>query len=150
MAAIRVPEEAKPLLALCRKHERGLTEQAAPACFETYADLMVFAASYGFAEMSGKVPRRKTKFLERPNPIDLSLFKTEKRYPQILLMALATSRDQNIVRDEETICNLIEDFAAVGCSHIALTLNQRIGLPAHLAISSLLQSSSRNEDELKI
>ena len=116
MAVIRVPEEAKPLLSLCRKHECGPTEQAGPPCFETYADLIVFAASYGFAEMNGRAPNRKSKFLDRPNPIDLSIFKTDKRYPQILMIALATSNDQNIVRDEETICRLIEDFAAFGSS----------------------------------
>jgi hypothetical protein len=87
MAVIRVPQEAQSLLPLCRKHERGPTEATAPPCFDTYADLIVFAASYGFAEMNGKVPNRKTKFLERPNPIELGIFKTDKRYPQILLMA---------------------------------------------------------------
>ena len=150
MATIRVPQEAQALLSLCRKHERGPTEPEVPACFETYADLMVFAAAFGFSEMNGKPPIRKSKFLERPNAIDLGIFKTDRRFPQILLMALATSRDQNVVRDEETICRLIEDFAAVGCSHIGRTLAAKPGTPPHLAIASLLVGSMEQADDTKI
>jgi dnd system-associated protein 4 len=150
MAVIRVPEEAKTLLPLCRKHECGPTEQAGPPCFETYADLIVFAASYGFAEMNGRAPNRKSKFLERPNPIDLGIFKNDKRYPQILMIALATSKDQNVVRDEETICNLIEDFAALGCGRLAKKFDLKIALSAHMVIANILANSSSSADELKI
>jgi dnd system-associated protein 4 len=142
MALIRVPQEAQPLLALCRKHEHGPAEQAGPPCFETYADLIVFAASYGFAEMNGRVPSRKTKFLDRPNPIDLSTFKTDKRYPQILLIAMTTSRDQNVVRDEEVICRVIEDFAAVGCGQMAVSLKSISSPSAHLALAAILIGAS--------
>lgn len=142
MAAIHVPQEAQPLLALCRKHECGPTEQAGPMCFETYADLIVFAASYGFAEMNGRVPNRKTKFLERPNPIDLGVFKNDKRYPQLLLIGLATSKDQNVVRDEETICRLIEDFASLGCSRLTQAIDAGSGEARHLAIAKALAQTS--------
>jgi hypothetical protein len=138
MAAIHVPQEAQSLLALCRKHECGPTEQAGPACFETYADLIVFAASFGFAELNGRAPNRKTKFLERPNPIDLGVFKNDKRYPQLLLIALATSKDRNVVRDEETICRLIEDFASVGCSRLTQAIEAVSGNGRHLPIANIL------------
>jgi hypothetical protein len=139
MAVIRVPEEAKPLLHLCRKHECGPTEQAGPPCFETYADLIVFAASYGFAEMNGKAPNRKSKFLDRPNPIELGIFKNDKRYPQILMIALATSRDQAVVRDEEIICRLIEDFTSVGCNRMNAELRQSANVAPTLVIARILQ-----------
>jgi hypothetical protein len=142
MAAIHVPQEAQSLLALCRKHECGPTEQAGPSCFETYADLIVFAASYGFAELNGRAPNRKTKFLERPNPIDLGVFKNDKRYPQLLLMALATSKDRNVVRDEETICRLVEDFASVGCSRLTQAIESASGEGRHLAIAKVLVQTS--------
>lgn len=119
MAVIRVPEEAKPLLPLCRKHDLAPAEQDSPTCFDTYADLLVFAAAYGFAELGGRPPvRKKSDFLERPNPIDLSIFKTDRRYPQLLLIALATAKDQNVVRNEDDICRVTEDYAAVGCERI--------------------------------
>jgi dnd system-associated protein 4 len=144
MAVIRVPEDAKPLLRLCRKHDLAPTETEGPSCFDTYADLMVFAASYGFAEMGGKPPqRKKSEFLERPNPIDLSIFKTDKRFPQILLIALATSRDQNIVRDEDLICKLIEDYAAVGCQNITRMLGKNGDGREHIELATIL---SENDD----
>lgn len=151
MAVIRVPKEAQSLLPLCRRHERSPNEPEAPACFETYADLIVFAASYGFAEMDGRPPKRQTQFLDRPYPIDLAIFKNDgRRYPQILLIALATSRDRDVVRDEETVCHLIEDFASLGCGRLARELDQKIGLSAHLVIASILAHSSPTPDELKI
>ena len=150
MATIRVPQEAQSLLSLCRKHTCGPTETPGPPCFETYADLLVFAAACGFHEIKGKAPNRKSKFLDSPNPIDLQIFKNDRRFPQILLIALATSRDQNVVRDEETICRLIEDFAAVGCFHINRTLSAKPGSPPHLVIANLLVGSSEKEDDMKI
>jgi dnd system-associated protein 4 len=140
MAVIRVPEEAKPLLRLCRKHDLAPTEIEAKPCFETYADLMVFAASYGFSELGGKPPQRKqaVKFLDRPNPIDLSIFKTDKRYPQILLIALATSKDQKIVRDEELICKLIEDYVASGCQKLVRIIGKDGAGREHIELATVL------------
>lgn len=142
MAVIRVPEEAKSLLPLCRKHECGPTDQVGPPCFETYADLIVFTASYGFAEMNGKAPSRKSKFLDRPNPIELGIFKNDKRYPQILMIALAISKDQNVVRDEETICRLVEDLAALGCHKLTTSLNLSGSTAVQLALARFIAEGS--------
>jgi hypothetical protein len=107
---------------------------------------MVFAASYGFAEMGGKPPhRKKSEFLERPNPIDLSIFKTDKRFPQILLIALATSRDQNVVRDEDLICKLIEDYAAVGCQRLARILGKDGDGREHIELATVLSEISEDK-----
>ena len=89
-----------------------------PQCFETYADLMVFAAAYGYSELHGSIPKRKTKFLATPNPIDFEIFKSDRRYPPILLIALAASKDKDVVRDESLLCKLTEDYAAVGFERI--------------------------------
>jgi dnd system-associated protein 4 len=142
MAVIRVPQEAKPLLPLCRKHDLAPGEERLTPCFDTYADLIVFAAAYGFAEMNGRPPvRKKMEFLERPNPIDLGIFKSENRYPQILLIALGTSKDQNVVRDEELICRLIEDFAAVGLQRLHGGVAVKSHAAPHLALSEIIISA---------
>lgn len=151
MPVIRVPIEAKPLLALCRKHELAPSEMAGPQCFETYADLIVFAAAYGFAELSGRPPSRKKQvFLERPNPIDLNLFKNDRRYPQLLLIALATSRDTNVVREEELICHLVEDFAAIGCLHLSKAANHKSSLSSHLILAQTLVERELDLSEIRI
>lgn len=149
MQAIRVPQEAKPLLSLCRKHTAATTDPSSVLCFDTYADLIVFAAARGFHHLRGKAPNRSTKFLDQPNPIDLFLFKNDRRFPQILFIALATARDKDVVRDEATICRLIEDFAAVGCTSISQSLSSRPGEP-HLAIADLLIEAPHTDDDGKI
>ena len=118
MPNIRVPESAKQLLPMCRKHDLLPGEHEMPQCFETYADLMVFAAAYGYSELHGSIPKRKTKFLATPNPIDFEIFKSDRRYPPILLIALAASKDKDVVRDESLLCKLTEDYAAVGFERI--------------------------------
>jgi len=146
MAVIRIPEEAKPLLRLCRKHDFSPTETEGQPCFETYADLMVFTASCGFAEMEGKLPQRKKKvYLDRPNPIDLSIFKTDKRFPQILLIALATSLDQNIVRNEDLICKLVEDYAVVGCEKLTRIIGKHGDGREHIELAAILSEHSDNK-----
>jgi hypothetical protein len=114
MPNIRVPESAQQLLPMCRKHELLPTERELPQCFETYADLLVFAAAYGFSQLHGSIPKRKTRFLSTPNPIDFEIFKSDRRFPPILLIALAASKDKDVVRDESLLCKLTEDYAAVG------------------------------------
>lgn len=151
MPVIRVPVEAKPLLSLCRKHELGPSELAGPQCFETYADLMVFAAAYGFSELRGHAPiRKKSDFLERPNPIDLSVFKNDRRYPQLLLIALATSKEKDVVRDEELICHLVEDYASVGCLRLSKATDQAFALSSHLILAQTLVEQALDPSEIQI
>jgi hypothetical protein len=145
MANIRVPVEAKTLLPLCRKHEQLPGDPELPICFDTYADLIVFCAAYGFSELDGRIPERKTKFLDRPNPIDLAIFKTDRRFPQILLIALAASGDKNVVRDEETMSCLIEDFTAVGCERIAKSITLALASSPHLSIGEILKKADGNQ-----
>lgn len=148
MATIRIPEEAGPFLPLCRTRDPLPTPAVEEVvCFDSYADLMVFAASWGFSDLNGKLPLRSTTFLDRPNPVDLQIFKNDRRYPPILLIALAASGDQEVVRDEESICRIIEDFAAVGFSRLRNLTNSNIPGTMHLAIAKKLAECSLNDGE---
>lgn len=75
--------------------------------------------------------------LEKPYPIDFQIFKNDRRYPPLLIVALAASNDQNVVRDEESICKLAEDFSAGGCQNLKMLADK--GLPGmmHLAIAEI-------------
>lgn len=134
MASIRIPESAIDLLPLCRRYDGNNSDPLITPCFDTYADLLVFAASFGFREMSGALPNRTTRFADSPYPIDLAIFKNDRRYPQLLLIALAASQDRNVVRDEDLICKLTEDYAAFGCERIKRLLDASPGL-AHVTIA---------------
>jgi len=144
MPNIRVPESAKQLLPMCRKHDLLPGENELPQCFETYADLMVFAAAYGYSELHGSIPKRKTKFLSTPNPIDFEIFKTDRRYPPILLIALAASKDKDVVRDESLLCKLTEDYAAVGFEKIMKIQAQQGATSLILQIANAL---AQQEDD---
>lgn len=152
MPTIRIPQAAQPFLPLCRRHDALRGESPERPCFETYADLMVFVASLGFAEMGGSPPmnRKETPFLDRPNPIDLAIFKNDRRYPQLLLIALAASGDRNVVRDEDLICKLTEDFAIVGCERLKRLVDQGSPGSWHLAIASRLAALPPDPEEIKI
>jgi hypothetical protein len=135
MASIRIPEAAIELLPFCRRHVSRSGDSSITPCFDTYADLLVFTASLGFREMNGTLPTRFTRFADTPYPIDLAIFKNDhRRYPQLLLIALAASGDRNVVRDEEVICKLTEDYAAVGCERLKRRLDRKPGL-GHLVIA---------------
>jgi dnd system-associated protein 4 len=119
MATIRIPKELKPLLPLCRSYTGHRQEDKAAAPFETFADLMVFAAAAGFHHLHGAPPKKPcADFLDQPNPIDFSIFKSDSRHPILLLIALATSKDKDVVREEEVICRLTEDFAKAGAAYL--------------------------------
>jgi dnd system-associated protein 4 len=150
MATIRIPQEASHLLPLCRSHSGDTHDRPEQICFETYADLMVFAAALGYEEMGGKLPMRETRFLDRPNPIDLQTFKNDRRYPPILLIALAASKDRAVVRDEDLLCKIAEDFAAVGCERLKKAVDRGVPGGWHLAIAKRLANSveAPSEDQI--
>jgi len=147
MATIRIPEAAKPLLPLCRRREStpSDTEQI---CFESYADLVVFAAALGFEAMGGRLPNRETRFLTQPNPIDFPIFKDDRRYPQLLLIALAASRDRAVIRDEEMLCRVAEDFAAVGCERLKALVDASTHGSWHLAIAKRLTEGASDPNQI--
>jgi hypothetical protein len=138
MATIRIPEAAKPFLPLCRRRETTGTE-AEHVCFDSYADLIVFAAALGFDEMGGRLPNRETRFLAQPNPIDFAIFKDDRRYPPLLLIALAGSRERTVIHDEALICKLTEDFAAVGFERLTKIVDRGTPGAWHLSIAERLK-----------
>jgi len=137
MPHIRIPEAAKPFLPLCRRREASGTDTE-HVCFDSYADLIVFAAALGFDAMGGRPPMRDTRFVTQPNPIDFQIFKDDRRYPQLLLIALAASRDQAVIRDEELLCRMAEDFAAVWCERLKEVVDATTPGSWHLAIAKRL------------
>jgi len=84
MPAIRFPDSAGLLLPLCKGHGQEFI-------FRTYADLLWFAASYGFhlVRIQGRQLPTKSTFVDTPNPINLEVFDNRGLYGNILMMALS-------------------------------------------------------------
>jgi len=79
MPAIRLPQSAEALLPFCRRAE----EPADNACFDTYADMLTFAASCGFHRINARKPEEPDKFLANIYPIDLAVFKNQGLFPNL-------------------------------------------------------------------
>jgi hypothetical protein len=150
MSHIRIPIDAESFLPLVSKHRTNDSGRGHTHCFETYADLAVFLASYGFAIRRHQLPERTDEaFLQQPGPIDIGIFsKSDQRFPPLLLMALAATSDQKVVRDEDRICEIAELFAAAGSRALKAHI-QKEGTTQHLAIAKILAKFSP-EEEMKI
>src|SRR5437773_12517812 len=107
MPAIRLPQSAAPLLPFCRRSETA----AENACFDTYADVIVFAASCGFLRVNGRMIQESSEFLKGVYPIDLAVFKNHNLFPKLLLMGLGAVSNSDVAKDEERLCRLVEAFA---------------------------------------
>src|SRR5581483_1602630 len=120
MPSIHVPKSAEPLLCFCRT----ATEPADNACFDTYAEMVIFAASLGYKLTEGKKPKGQIEGTKQVYPIDLDIFKSQGLFQNVLLMALATEKSQEIIRDENRIFRLIEGFAHQGFSEMETILDK--------------------------
>jgi len=110
----------------------------ANACFESYAEFMVFAAALGYKQAKGEIPPRCKDFLDNPYPIDLGIFKSQQVFPLILLIAMAHQRRYEVARDDEVLCDLVEDYAALGCGEMTELLRLNSSEVFHLVLAELM------------
>ena len=150
MAHIRIPKDAESFLPLVSTHRSNDAARSNHHCFDSYAELAVFLASYGFAIRRHQLPESKNEaFLQQPGPIDIGIFsKSDQRFPPLLFIALAATNDQKVVRDEDRICEIAELFAAAGSRALRAHIEKE-GTTQHLAIAKILAKFSPQE-ELKI
>jgi dnd system-associated protein 4 len=139
MPSIHVPKSAEPLLCFCRKSQ----DLADNACFETYAEMVIFAASLGFKLAEGRKPKGQVEDTKKVNPIDLDTFKNQGLFQNVLMMALATEKSQEIIRNEDQICRLIEGFAHQGFSEMEAILNKATDTTFHIELAKLLQKTAK-------
>ena len=141
MPTIRLPQSAEPLLPFCRRHEEPLDN----VCFDTYADLVTFAASCGFNRLHGRMAAEPQQFHSKVNPIDIAVFKNQSLFPNLLLIGLGTEGKPEIARDEERLCRVIEAFADVGCKYLGHELIGWTPARFHLELAAVLHSSVKTE-----
>lgn len=114
MTAIRLPVSAESLLPFCRRSEESVHH----ACFDTFADLVVFAASCGYHRLGGRIPEDPKEFIKWISPIDLAVFKNLGLFPNLLLIGLGAEQNAKIACNEEHLCRLAECFANVGFKYL--------------------------------
>lgn len=110
MASIRVPSSALELLPFCSRHSDALKQ----TCFETYAHLLVTAASMGFHLGGNARTARCRSFLNQPLPIDIAIFRSQGLMPQMLAMGIVCLSTPDDATEESELASLIEDLAEEG------------------------------------
>ena len=92
------------------------------AIFETGAHLVAFAAGLGFLRKDKD--NEFTPVLDRPQPIDLNIFKSQGLYEALEIMAIAATGSHEIVDREKELCELVEKFASAGFKHLQAMHNE--------------------------
>lgn len=121
MATIRIPTEAEPLVKYCR----GAVDVVKQPIFATYADLVLFIASYGYHCCAGKRPKRLREGLKHPAPIELDVFQNNSdRWQIVNLLGLAVTEGHDVARRMDELVAIIEDLAAAGGAELSRMLKQ--------------------------
>lgn len=116
MARIRIPTSALDLLPFCKTAEDCYEE----TLFPNYAALVATAAAYGHYTEGRKVPDAK-KFLQKPEPIDIGIFRSQHLYSQLLMLSLSCADEMSgeDPLDEAYLCRLVENLTDAGCRALA-------------------------------
>lgn len=138
MPNVRVPKAAITLLPYCRPWPGKRSN----ACFGTYADLIMFAAGLGFRRLRGAMAPSARAFIEddQPYPIDFSVFKNpgQQLYPLVLMLGLVSAQSREVVRDEEQLVRIVENYATVGFQELADKLSATTPEEFHVELAQLL------------
>ena len=146
MPSIRLPQSVEPLLPFCRR--MTTTAPLPNACFETYADLVCFAAACGFEELNGGRPAPLRAPSNQVSTIDLAIFKNLKLFPVLLLMCLAFDGKDDVARDEERLCQLIEAYAEEGGTMLSKALEHSTKAGFHVELARMLRKNTNAEDTI--
>jgi len=141
MSLVRVPKSAESVLAFCRPwHDRqGST------CFDSYAELVVFAAGLGFSKVGKRRPEGVGDFLVQPNPISVDVFKSQQLFAIMLLLAMAVTESSGVARDEKRICGILEDYSEVGFLELNKLLSQSNPQEFHIELARLIAETNISE-----
>jgi hypothetical protein len=116
MTRIRVPRAALPLLVYCKTNPAKRDD----ACFSSYAELVVFLASFGFKATQGRITNITGDMLDAgPEPIEFTVFKNQGLFSQILLMGLSVSKGHSIAKNEQALAAIVETLASAGATELA-------------------------------
>ena len=121
MAAIRLPSNSIDLLPFCQRSEDARND----ACFDTYAHLLVVAASLGYRLSEGPARRTCESFLKTPGPIDLGIFRSQGLFSQLLIISMMCHQDNDSALDEGNLVMAVENLAEIGLEEMSMALSSK-------------------------
>jgi hypothetical protein len=141
MPAIRFPASAVPLLPLCKGHGEHYV-------FRTYADMVVFLASFGFHRHSleGVPLCERFAYVEAPNPIPFEVFENRGAVSSFVMIALAIDGNIAKAENESGLTLLIERLADLGATLLQKEKRPEASWPEMLCIK--LQTDNSELDKI--
>jgi hypothetical protein len=142
MANIRIPESATSLLAYCRS-----SNSDGPHVWETFADMVAFLAAYGFSKEVE--PPETFRAAKSANPIELHIFRNRGLYSQLLMVAIAHTRNWMVARSPDEICTINERFAALGASDLGIHAGEHQSVQVRKRLLEVIDNckESRSQDK---
>jgi len=139
MAAVHVPAVLEPILPFVRKSQGKKPN----ACFDSYAQLVVFAAALGFHELDGDPPPKNPHRTSQIEPVAWEYLQGDRQQTVIQLIGLVAGGGTEIVNDHDSLCRVIEDLAAVGGKQLVKTLKDGGDASFHLELGELLINAAK-------
>lgn len=119
MSSIRLPSSAYELLPFCRPYDEARDD----ACFDTYARLVTVAACLGYRLEEGPPLRTCQSFLKNPSSIDLSIFRSQNLFNQLLILSMLCHPENEKALNERNLVQVIESLAERGFSEMSSHLS---------------------------
>jgi dnd system-associated protein 4 len=141
MAQVRIAGTGETLLPFCKPW----TERRENAIFSTYYDLILFAAACGFKHLKGKKAPQCVAFMTQPYPVPFEYFKSDSQmtFPLILLLSLGAFKQHDVVKDDDRLVKMLEDYAAVGFEVLAGLLTSTTPESFHIELARLLTDTCK-------
>jgi hypothetical protein len=134
MPSVQVPKSLESVLPFVAKFQ----DRKENPIFETYAQLMTFAAALGFNLTRGKYPPANAPKTNLIESIDWEYFSSEHQKAAIQIIGLVAGNGVSVVNDLETLVQLLRDLAAVGGQKMSEVLRSYGDSGFHLGLSELL------------
>jgi hypothetical protein len=134
MASVYLPVALEPFLPFVRKAK----EKRENACFDSYAQLVTFAAALGFARLDGGPPPAHAERSNAIDPIAWEYFSGDRQQTVLQFIGLIAGGGTEIVNDPDRLCRVVEDLAAEGANELRTLLRRGGDASFHIEVAELL------------
>lgn len=142
MAQVRIATTGEALLPFCKPW----SEKRDNAVFATYYDFILFAAACGYRHLKGEHAPQCVSFMAQPYPVPFEYFKTDAQttFPLVLLLALGAFNRHDVVKDDDRLVKMLEDYSAVGFEVLSRLLAGTTPESFHVELARLLTDTCKD------
>lgn len=149
---LHIPKSLENFLPWSQTEERDIYARR-QCVFESNAEMVAVMACYGFHRTGGRIPPADGMAFLQKEPIPFKTLKKSKTYNQILVVALAATKNPQVISDEDQICRLVEAFSDIGARELYERCVRWLPEAAFIEIArEILRElgDAQNDDDLKV